>query len=80
MPPHSPASEHCTKMSLNLPLHLSDGSEEGGEVCVVVGGWGLGGEGGRGEECNITVALALLCKEKCYLLSQGTGGKMSKYG
>ena len=48
MPPHSPASEHCTKMSLNLPLHLSDGSEEGGEVCVVVGGWGLGGGGGGG--------------------------------
>ena len=49
--------------------------KRGGGVCG-----GGGGEGGRGEECNITVALALLCKEKCYLLSQGTGGEMSKYG
>lgn len=44
--------------------------KRGGGVC---GGGGLGGE-----ECNITVALALLCKEKCYLLSQGTGGKNVK--
>ena len=61
-----------------------------GKVCVVVGRGevcGGGGKGevcvvvGRGEECNITVALALLtksCKEKGYLLSQGTGGKRTK--
>ena len=52
-----------------------------GKVCVVVGRGEVCGGGGKGEVCNITVALALLtksCKEKGYLLSQGTGGKRTK--